>query len=539
MIINIPESVLNEQDVYIKKAKSFINGEMSDDEFYPYASSMGVYRQREQSTFMIRPRIFSGIVTYEQLKKIYEISEEYCGGEVHLTTRQSVQFHKLRLEDTVKIFEKMKDVNLVNKGAGGNSIRNITSPATSGVDIGEIFDVSPYALAATEFALGLGEIVKLPRKYKIAFSNSHEDKAYALYSDLGFIARLDNNQKGFEVYVAGGLGNKPSIALKISDFIDADEIYSYILAMKLLFEDHGNREDRSKARIRFIRYRLGDDEFKKLCRQYVEKAKAELEKSKFRPSVDFSIYNNFDENSLGTFNLPGIDDGRISPEKEDGEYSFLIQPTKGDLKTRDIKKLIDFVEENSLSNSLEYRLTNTQSLLIRRLKLSQAKELARIIDGTKGKNDIERSVSCTGAKNCRIGLCDSQGLLEDILKLADTYEMSKKDRLPKIFVSGCKNSCGWHWVGSIGFAGKKVKTEDGLREGFEIYLGGGTGRDSSRLAELAGLLESSQINNLLKIIFDKFLYLEIYNFQSFLDTNSDFIRDQIKSLSSSNDKVVI
>lgn len=538
MIINIPESVLNEQDVYIKKAKSFINGELSDDEFYPYASSMGVYRQREQSTFMIRPRIFSGIVTYEQLKKIYEISHKYCGGEVHLTTRQSVQFHKLRLEDTVKIFEEMKDVNLVNKGAGGNSIRNIASPATSGVDMGEIFDVSPYALAATEFALGLGEIVKLPRKYKIAFSNSHEDKAYALYSDLGFIANKANQKKGFEAYVAGGLGNKPSLALKISDFIDTDEIYAYILAMKLLFEDHGNREDRSKARIRFIRYRLGDDEFKKLCASYVEKAKLELGKNNFKSGVDFSIFNNFHKNSLDSINLQGIDDGRISPQKQEGEFSFLIQPSKGDLKASDLKKLIDFVEENSLSNRLEYRLTNTQSLLVRRLKLSQAKELSQIISETKGRNNIERSVSCTGAKNCRIGLCDSQGLLEDILKLAESYEESKKNRLPKIFVSGCKNSCGWHWVGNIGFAGKKVKSEEGLKEGFEIYLGGGTGRDSSKLADLAGLLESRKILDLLKIIFDKFLSLELDDFQSFLDTNSDFIRDQIESLSSNN-KVVI
>ncbi|MGB3367103.1 MAG: nitrite/sulfite reductase [Acidaminobacteraceae bacterium] len=533
MTIQIPKSILSEQDVYIKKTLGFINSELSDDEFYHYASSMGVYRQREKGTFMIRPRIFSGVVTYKQLIKVLEIAKEFSGGEIHLTTRQSIQFHKLSLEDTTHVISKLKLVDLVSKGAGGNSIRNIACPASSGVDPDEVFDVTPHALSATEFALTLDGIVELPRKYKIAFSNSSEDEAYALYSDLGFIAKSENDKRGFEVYVAGGLGGEPTVAFKFSDFIDEDEIFAYILAMKRLFEDHGDRENRSKARIRFIRYRLGDIAFKDLYEKYILTAAKDIKNSNWKSTVTFeSSETEVVSNKRYTISNDNFSDRRIRTQKQNGNYSFLVQPQKGDLKSCDIEKLIDFIEEYELKDVLEFRLSNEQALLVRNLSLEDANKLSTLFSDTNGKTNIERSISCTGAKNCRIGLCDSQELLKSILELSNTYEDRNKSKLPKLFISGCKNSCGWHWIGALGFAGKKIKTANGVKEGFEIYLAGNTGAKSSKLGSYIGILPNEEIILFLRIVFDKFIELGESSFEVFISKQSSFIREQVEKLTS-------
>jgi len=540
MVIQIPESILKEQDVYIEKAIEFINGKLNEDEFYHYASSMGVYRQREKATFMIRPRIFSGVLTYEQLIKISEIAKEFSGGEVHLTTRQDIQFHKLSLQDTRHVFSKLKSVNLINKGAGGNSIRNIACPASSGLDLDEVFDVTPHALAATEFVLTLDGIVNLPRKYKIGFSNSSEDKAYGLYSDLGFIAKIENNKRGFEVYGAGGLGNKATVALKLSDFILENEIYAHILAMKRLFEDHGDRENRSEARIRFIRYRLNDKAFKELYDEYVLNAAEDIKKSHWKSTVTFELTETeVVTNRNITISSDEINDRRIEAQKQLGNYSFLIQPLKGDLKSSDIEKLINVIEEYDLKDRLEFRLSNEQGLLVRNLELKDAKRLSIIFPSTNGRTHIERSISCTGAKNCRIGLCDSQGLLESILELSSTYTEKDKLKLPKLYISGCKNSCGWHWIGDLGFAGKKIKTSNGVEEGFEIYLAGNTGAETSKLGTLIGVLPKEQIVLFLRVVFDSFIELGEESFKDFISKHSKFLVTQLEKLVVETQKDVV
>ena len=186
------------------------------------------------------------------MEKVIELAKKYSHGKIHFTKRQDIQFHQTKLENSANIVEELFEAGIVTRGSGGNTPRNIALSLFAGVDKNESFDVTPYALEASEY-LAEDEInYHLPRKYKIAFSNSDEDTAYAKISDLGFIPVIKNGEKGFKVYVAGGLGNSSSPSIVATDFIPADSYIYYVKGVRDLFHNHGDRANKARARIRHI-----------------------------------------------------------------------------------------------------------------------------------------------------------------------------------------------------------------------------------------------------------------------------------------------
>ena len=109
----------------------------------------------------------------------------------------------------------------------------------------------------------------LPRKLKIGFSASPADEHVAAFQDLGFAAVKRRGRPGFKVYGGGGLGNQSSAGVPLLDFLPAAEAPRAALAMASLFSDHGDRENRNTARIRFILRRLGPESFVELFKDYL------------------------------------------------------------------------------------------------------------------------------------------------------------------------------------------------------------------------------------------------------------------------------
>ncbi|WP_243156219.1 nitrite/sulfite reductase [Clostridium sp. C2-6-12] len=272
-MIAITKEILKSVEEFKNNLQLFNDGKIED--FKSFTSIMGIYKERLTETYMVRARIPGGCTTLEQLKEINEIAKKYEGIQIRFTTRQDIQFHSVKIEDLGEILDDLIKAGLTTKAAGGDGVRNVACSPLSGVAVDEVFDVTPYMKAVANYMLEDPKNLKLPRKYKIAFSNSLEDTVNATITDIGFIAKIVNGKRGFEVYGAGGLGGGPRVGIKLEDFIDHKDPLYYIQAMKQIFEREGDRENRHKARLRFVLQRLGEEAFREMFKAELDKVRTE------------------------------------------------------------------------------------------------------------------------------------------------------------------------------------------------------------------------------------------------------------------------
>ncbi len=481
-MLKIPQQVIDEGKKFRSKVDDLKNGIIEPERFKPYRVSMGIYEQRENDTYMVRTRIPSGVIYLNQLKKISELAKKYAHGYVHLTTRQDIQFHRVTLEDTANIMEELLEVGIVTKGTGGNTVRNVGCSPLSGVSKDDVFDVTPYALATTEYALNDPTIFNLPRKFKIAFSNSAEDTGNATIADLGFVAKIQNGEKGFEVYGAGGLGGSPMVSIKLDDFIQASDVLVHVQAMKGIFEDEGDRINKNKARIRYILQRLGEDAFKAKYHEAVEKVKRDK-------SIEPIFVDEIPSKPIGQ--LIGMGNPLVVEQKVEGYYSIYAHPQNGNLKAENIDEIIHIISTVNYQPSI--RLTNTQGFYIRNVRDSHVKEFLNIIQKFTSSFDVDNAVACAGAATCKLGLALSQNLLTAIVDRLSDVDPELKSQLPRIFISGCPNSCGQHQKGEIGLFGKAKRVNDGLVPMYEVTFGGSVGVGKAALGAEYGAIPAKKI----------------------------------------------
>ncbi|WP_241393241.1 nitrite/sulfite reductase [Clostridium saccharobutylicum] len=319
---------------------------------------MGIYKERLIETYMIRPRIPGGCITLKQLKAISEIAKKYGGNQIRFTTRQDIQFHSVKADDLNNLLEELMKAELTTKAAGGDGVRNIACSPLSGVATDEIFDVTPYMKAVANYMMDDPKNLKLPRKYKIAFSNSLEDTVNATITDIGFIAKIVDGKRGFEVYGAGGLGRNPSVGIKLEDFIDHNDALYYVQAMKQIFEREGDRTNRHKARLRFVLQRLGEEKFREVLKIELDKVRTEKD---LKLNID---YKDEDLEDIKQINQKQWDEkyqNRIINQKQEGHYSVYIHPISGNVTTDNLDIILDFL--TNLNYKVSLRLTMTQGFL--------------------------------------------------------------------------------------------------------------------------------------------------------------------------------
>ncbi len=511
-MIKIPKQVLQEEKNYRVKVEDLKKGLIEPERFLPYRVAMGIYEQRDNDVYMVRTRIPAGVISLSQLKKVSELAKKYSYRYVHFTTRQGIQFHKVTLDDTVNIMEELLEVGIVTKGTGGNTARGVGCSPLSGVSKDDVFDVTPYALATTEYALNNPTIFNLPRKFKIAFSNTPEDTGNATVADLGFVAKIEKGEKGFEVYGAGGFGGNPNVAIKLKDFIPAQEVLYHIQAMKELFEEEGDRINKHKARIRYILRRLGEKGFRASYQEFLEKVKREK-------SLELSFLNSIPCKSTGK---PFMGSSPVVIEQKNmGYYSVYIHPENGNLNADNLDQVIDFVA--SLDYEPSIRLTNTQGFFVTDLQGSHAEELLDIILKFASSFSIDNSIACAGAATCKLGLCLSQNLLSSIKGRFEKVERDIKEQLPRVYISGCPNSCGQHQKGEIGLYGKVKRTDDGLVPMYSVLFGGAVGVGRAVLGTEYGVVPAKKI--------PEFLYqLAELKYRSEISIFAEFVKEETESI---------
>ena len=492
-VLRIPETVKEDVLAYRSRVAEFINGETSDVSFRAYRVPMGIYEQRTSGEFMVRIRIGAGLVTGQQLRVIAELSKKYGDGTLHITTRQDIQIHRVPIENTADVLESLLEAGLSARGGGGNTVRNVSACPRTGVCPGHVFDVAPYSIALAEYLIQDRSSFNLPRKYKIVFSACSSDCGLASVADLGFFAVNKDGKEGFEVYAAGGLGSNPNVAIKVEDFIDKEEIFEVAEAIKQLFDEHGDRSNKHKARLRYVLARLGDDEFKKLYLKYREAVKS----SGLRGDVP--DIRDVGSSGAGDGIAAALELGQnVLPENTAGNYSIRLRLKKGDVTADDLAEVAAIAER--YSHGL-VRATQRQDMILTSVLRD---DVAKVIDELKTigidvvADTTTKVVACTGAATCKLGLCLSRGLSDAIEDELSGF----KDSNLTIRISGCPNSCGHHSIAAIGFQGRAKRVSGKLMPCYDVMAGAKILQGQASLAKKLGTVPAKKIPAMLKEAFE-------------------------------------
>ncbi|OHD19331.1 MAG: hypothetical protein A2086_00930 [Spirochaetes bacterium GWD1_27_9] len=514
----LPKNFLQEIDDLIGLINKNLSGEMDGATLKSYRVPFGIYEQRTPDTFMVRIRCTGGIITPSQFLEIAKISQKFGEGKIHITTRQEVQLHDIKLKDIPFILKELYGFGLSTRGGGGNTIRNVVVSVNSGIDKNEVFDIVPYAVSLVTKFLEENDSFGLPRKLKFAFVNSTDDLESAILADLGFVAKIKDNKKGFKVFISGGMGAKYATGKLLFDFIDDTELYNVAKTVKNIFNQFGDRKNRHKSRLRFLFDKLGEKEFFSVFDKEYQKIKIEQNyilpitpiENKQQKFALIKEENNTKEYSLWQSSF-------VFQQKQQDLYSILLPIKLGDIKASDVIKLSDFLD-NFGENTI--RFTKEQNIQIRNIHKEYLANFYNFLTKTFEAYSIPLSdtlVSCTGADTCKLGIGLSKNLSSEILKLIN-QELSHipYNKKPKINISGCPNCCGKHWVGDLGFYGFVAKKGENIYLAYNIVCGFTIKCDNLIFSTKIGEIGAKKLPLLLNEFFND--YLKVFaNYESFYE----------------------
>jgi sulfite reductase (ferredoxin) len=454
----IPENYSREIDELETLVGRFRSGIVTEAELKARRVPFGVYEQRTKGRFMIRIRCAAGIITPKQLRRVADLASRFGSGRLHVTTRQEIQMHDAPLENMVPVIRELSTVGLATRGGGGNTVRNIIASWDSGIAADEVFDVTPHAVELTSRLIALGDSWFLPRKFKIAFSNSASDNAFATANDVGFIATMNGNRRGFRVFVAGGMGRMPQAGQLLHEFVAEDEVFLVAEAVKRLFSKLGNRRNKHSARLRFLWNTLGRARF---LEEYQNQRTA-LEAEHPAPFVPpaWSDTAQAPSEPVAADELPPEFDlwkrRYVMAQRQSGLCSIVVPLPLGDISAEKAALLADSLVPFG-ANTI--RCTADQNLSLRNIPdryLRHIFKLVRQVSASWNSPKIlAQAVACAGASTCQLGICLSRGALSatlDRLKNSD-LDLNGLDDL-RLHFSGCSNSCGRHGLADLGFFGK-------------------------------------------------------------------------------------
>ena len=479
------------------------NGTLPFPEYKGRRARHGTYEQRQDGRFMIRPRFPAGVLTTAAARAAAAASRTAGDGVLHLTTRQDVQIHGVPEDRVPGVMRDLLAAGVPCRGSGGDAARNTAACPLAGVCQHEAFDVTPNALAVGGDMLAAAGEFSLPRKFKPAFSGCNCDCAGAKIADSGFIARIHDGQPGFALYAGGGLGAISRPADLLEEWIPAADAPAANRALLKLFERHGDRTNRARARLRFVFERLGVVALRTEFRQEfaaaravppssspIENRKSKIENSPAAPSIPPSPWR-----------LPeavpacGL---RIVRQRQEGLVSVAVRPPLGLLSAAAMACAADAAEQFSREKGL--RLTPDQGFLIRSVPENALPELDRVLAGTPqtlpDSGDLLGWMTvCSGSSVCRLGQFDSRDLARSLAAALLRASLPQEFvEAADIRISGCLNACSQAPVAGIGLCGLGRPGEDGkIQPHYRILLGASRRQSPVRLNEPAAVLPAGRV----------------------------------------------
>ena len=484
----------------------FLKGEISDDVFRVMRLNNGIYGQRQGGTNqMVRIKLPAGTITPEQFDVMADLSSEFSRGWGHITTRQNIQFHFVDLKRIPDLLRRIADVQLTTREACGDTVRNVMACHLAGACPYEKMDVTPWAEAVYRHFVRNPIGQRLPRKFKVNFSGCSTDCGQAMFNDVGVVATtrtLEDGtiEPGFRLYIAGGLGANPHPALALEDFTSREDLLPTIEATLRVFEQTGNRDNKLRARLKWVVDQLGIDE----VRRRVIKIRHTLPASSSWPG-------GIPPEVLAAGDAPAgrIAEGEVSQVGQstiinftssdpfrrwenasvirgaaNGTVSAIAYAPLGDITSAQFRALAN-IQRHFKS---DVRLSNRQNVVFRSLQPSQMRELYDMLDaigmarpGAELARDV---VACPGADTCNIAVTQSRGLADAIGQKLEEEGLAEVGGV-RINISGCTNSCGQHHASDIGFFGVERRAHGQSLPGYQMLLGGYVGDEQIHFGEKA------------------------------------------------------
>lgn len=494
-----------------RKIDLFKKGQIDEDRFKHFRLTRGVYGQRQLGVHMFRTKLPLGKLTVAQLIRLADISEKHATGNLHLTTRQNIQFHYVKLDSATSIWEQMAEVGLNAREACGNTVRNVCASANAGIDPHEAFDVSPYAMALYDYFLRNPICQEMGRKIKIAFSSSEFDTAYTYFHDFGFIPKIKNGKRGFKLVIAGGLGAQAIVAKTAFDFIEEDKFLPWVEAAIRVFDRMGEREKRFKARMKFLVKALGLEEFVQLVEEEmtaVAEKSVQVAHKNWKEAPAPELNTSWSDVKDNTPEFERWHATNVFPQKQSGLFAVNIKVRLGDIHAEKARQFAAIVETFAAN---DIRLTVNQGFLLRGVRpeaLAPLFNALQAIDlADAGFGSIADITACPGTDTCNLGVTNSTGLsnvLEDIL--TEEYPDLILEKDIQIKISGCMNACGQHMASQIGLHGSSIKVSGRVAPAMQFVLGGGIEPNGKTyIGEKIIKLPTKRIPDAIRVVLDDFL----------------------------------
>ena len=491
---------------------------------------------------MQRIKLPMGHLTAEQLEVLCDVAEEYSDAILHVSTRQDIQLHFVHIEDTPDLMRRLAAVGITTREACGNAVRNTTACPRSGVCHEETFDVTPYAHALTFFLLGHPDTQDFGRKFKIAFSGcKHNVCAMTNFHDLGCIARtreVDAELKrGFEYYVGGGLGSVPQSAQLFDEFLPEEELLPMTQAISRVFARLGEKENRARARIKFLVKKLGIEEFRRLALE--ERATLRHDPRWTAFLRDLSVLDEhplLPPRELGPLAPnPAFDHWRrtnVRPQKQAGYFTAKVTLPLGDFTPSQGRRLADLARRFATTS---LRTTVEQNLLLRWVPEAELPELHaelyRMGLSDAGADTVADVTACPGTDTCKLGISSSRGLAGELrrrlLPVLDSLDPAASAL--HIKCSGCFNSCAQHHVADLGFLGVSRNVAGRRVPHFQLVIGGEMVENGRAYGLAIGAIPSKRVPDVVKRLTDTFVQYKHSN-ESFAQFVARIGKKEIKKI---------
>ncbi|RUM05705.1 nitrite/sulfite reductase [Rhizobium chutanense] len=505
-------------------------GELAEDAFKPLRLMNGVYLQLH--AYMLRIAIPYGTLSARQLRMLAHIARTYDRGYGHFTTRQNLQFNWPKLSEIPDALADLASVEMHALQTSGNCIRNVTADHFAGAAADEVADPRPYAEILRQWSSVHPEFSFLPRKFKIAVTGAERDRAAIQVHDIGLHLKTnDKGEIGFAVYVGGGQGRTPMIAKLIRDFLPEEDLLSYTTAIVRVYNLHGRRDNKYKARIKILVHETGTEE---LTRQ-IEAEFASLKDTELKlPEKDveaiaaYFALPDLTERAEGWENLArwkkaDPDFARwvqqnVQPHKNPdyGMVTISLKPIggiPGDATDAQMDAIADLAEEYGFD---EIRVSHEQNLILPHVALADLEAVYRGLVAIKlaeaNAGLITDIIACPGLDYCALANARSIPLAQEISRRFGNAERQAEIGELKIKISGCINACGHHHVGHIGLLGVEKKGA----ELYQITLGG-SGDEHTSIGEIIGRgFEPDRVTDAIETIVDTYLGLRLDHSETFL-----------------------
>src|SRR3954447_26488127 len=485
---NVPGHVIpilrREFDDFQTEATKYLDGQTEEDEFIKFRLKQGVYGQRQADVQMIRTKLPFGGITPEQMEAFADVVETYAPARKgHITTRQNIQMHHIPLDDAAKAIRQLGDAGLSSREGCGNTMRNETGDPWAGVTEGEEFDPTPYAGAYVRYFVRHPTTQAMPRKVKTAFTATDEDRAITGIHDVGFIPKIKDGKRGFEMRVGGGTSIMARVAPTLYEFVGADD-GEYLkvteAVMRIFDRQEWLRENRARARIKVFVDKFGIDEMR---RQVEDELKGdwvaerdftlelfEHDEEAGAPAVPLSYGSpNGDRSEFDRFVA-----ANVRPQRQKGFSAVQVKVTRGDLTPEQFRGLARMMRDFSAGYA---RTTVHQNLVLRWVRDEALYDvwqaLVELGLGEPGADEVTDVVSCPGTDSCKLGITSSMGLNAALQERIEA--MAIDDPLTKqvhIKMSGCPNGCSQHHIANIGFYGASIKVGDKTVPAYVAHIGG-------------------------------------------------------------------